>query len=66
MFETLQKVMTSDDATLKLRCGACGHRDEWPRARAIATFGGDATPYLVRHRLVCGACYARGRAQAWI
>ena len=66
MFETLAKVMTSDDATLKLRCWNCGYQDEWTRAKALTTFGGDASPYLVRHRLVCGACFARGRSEVWI
>ena len=66
MFETLGRVMTGSNQTLKLRCGACGHTDEWTRDQAFATFGPDAAPYLVRHRLICGSCLARGRAEVWI
>jgi hypothetical protein len=65
-FETLSRVLTSPEHTLKLRCDACGHQDVWDREKAIAMFGGDASPYLVRHRLVCGACFARGRSEVWI
>jgi len=66
MLETLQKVMASEHDTLKLRCQKCGHQDEWTRAKALETFGADASPSLVRHRLVCGACYARGHSEVWI
>ena len=66
MFETLQRVMTSRNDTLKLRCTACGHQDEWARDKAFTVLGGDACPYIARHRLVCGECYARGRAEVWI
>jgi hypothetical protein len=66
MFETLDRVMTSPHDTLKLRCEKCGHRDEWTRDQAMATLGGDASPSLVRHRLVCGACFSRGLSEVWI
>ena len=65
-FETLVRVMTSPHDTLKLRCLACGHEDAWDREKAIAALGPDACPYIVRHRLVCGACFARGQSEAWI
>ena len=66
MFETLGRVMTSDAHTLKLKCVACGHQDEWSRQKALATLGPDASPSLVRHNMVCGACYARGQTEVWI
>jgi hypothetical protein len=66
MFETIGRVMTSPGQTLKLRCGACGHRDEWDREKALAILGPDACPYLIRHRLVCGACHGRRRTEVWI
>lgn len=56
MFETLGRVMLSPRATLKVRCLACGHGAEWSRLRAFAVFGADASPFMVRRALVCGAC----------
>jgi hypothetical protein len=64
-FETLERVL-GDGQTLKLKCGACGHQDEWSRGLAIAALGLDACPYLIRRRLVCGQCYARDRVEVWI
>jgi len=66
MFDTLARVMTASSDTLKLRCRLCGHRAEWTRDRAMATFGVHASPFTVRHRLVCEACGARGRSEVWI
>jgi hypothetical protein len=66
MFETIGRAMTSDAQTLKMKCAACGHEDEWSRQAALATLGADARPHLVRHRLVCGKCYARRRTEVWI
>jgi hypothetical protein len=60
MFETLRRVVTSADATLKLRCEACGHRAEWTREQAFTVFGPDAAPYDIRHRLKCNSCGERG------
>lgn len=60
MFEILGKVMTRDDR-LVLSCHACGHRAEWPRARAVAAFGEFAPPWQVRDRARCGACGERER-----
>jgi hypothetical protein len=65
MFETLGRVMTSPAATLKLRCEACGHRSEWSRKKAFATFGPDASPYAIRRRLICGSCGERLRLESW-
>jgi hypothetical protein len=56
MFETLARVMLSPGDRLKMRCAACGHRAEWSRAQAFAAFGADASPFVVRRALVCGAC----------
>ena len=66
MPETIGRAMTSDAQTLKMKCGSCGHEDEWSRQAALATLGADARPDLVRHRLVCGACYSRRRTEVWI
>jgi hypothetical protein len=66
VYETLERVMVGDGTTLKLKCGACGHQDAWSRKRAIDTLGPDAVPYLIRRRLVCGACFSRGRTEVWI
>ncbi|MGH7025674.1 MAG: hypothetical protein ACREEB_19100 [Caulobacteraceae bacterium] len=66
MFETLERVMTAQADTLKLRCAACGHQDEWTRDKALKTLGRDASPFILRHRLVCGECYARTGVEVWI
>ena len=66
MFETLGRVMLNEGQTLKIRCTACGHEDAWSRKAALATLGPHASPHFIRHRLVCGACLTRGRAEVWI
>jgi hypothetical protein len=66
MFATIGRVMTTYDQTLKLRCTACGHEDEWTREKALATLGPDTCPNFVRHRIVCGRCYSRRRTEVWI
>jgi uncharacterized Fe-S cluster-containing radical SAM superfamily protein len=66
MFETIGRAMTSDAQTLKMKCGWCGHEDEWSRQAALAALGADARPDLVCHRLVCGQCYSRRHTAVWI
>ncbi len=66
MFETIGRVMVSDTQTLKMKCTACGHQDEWSREKTLASLGADACPYTARHRLVCGHCYSRRRTVVWI
>ncbi len=66
MSETIGEAMTSDAQTLKMKCTSCGHEDEWSRQAALADLGADACPDLVRHHLVCGKCYSRGRTEVWI
>ncbi len=60
MFEALGREMGPRDL-LRLSCHACGHRAEWPRARAVAAFGEFAPPWQVRDRARCGACGERER-----
>jgi rRNA maturation protein Nop10 len=65
MFETLAKVMGPAD-TLKITCGACGHRAEFTRPEAFARSGPDASPYIVRRRATCAACGERRRIGAGV
>jgi DNA-directed RNA polymerase subunit RPC12/RpoP len=66
MFETLNRVMSKAGDTLKLRCEACGHRADMTRERSLSAFGPDASPFEIRHRVVCTACGARGQSAAWV
>lgn len=61
MFETLARVMTASQATLKIECGACGHKAVWNRRTAFDRLGADASPYTARRQLICSRCGDRLR-----
>jgi predicted RNA-binding Zn-ribbon protein involved in translation (DUF1610 family) len=59
MFQTLQRVMTGADQTLRLECGACGHAAALVRDDAFALFGPAAGPYEIRRASRCRQCGER-------
>jgi hypothetical protein len=66
MFETLARVMTGPQYTLKIRCNACDHRAEWGRQEAFDRLGADSSPYELRRKLICITCGERGNVSAWV
>ena len=66
MFQNLHRVMRSPDQTLKLACEACGHTTVLGRDDAIAIYGPDAGPFLIRRASRCGVCGERADIQVRI
>jgi ribosomal protein S27E len=65
MYETLGKLMSASQ-TLKLKCEACGHQAEWPRADAFKRFGMNASAFMIRRRSKCAGCGEGQRIAVWI
>jgi hypothetical protein len=61
MFETLARVMTASQDTLKIHCDGCGQRAVWTRQEAFDRLGPDCSPYTVRRKLICKKCGGRER-----
>jgi hypothetical protein len=57
--ETLGRIMNSPSQRLKVRCDACGHASQYPRADAWAIWGMHATPHSIRRRAKCLICGER-------